>query len=393
MIKISEDELEKKCSELHAVALAMKIPEFYRFPDSKFVQDFLKDIDLDECYFRDYETRYYPSHMFKDSYTPIVENGGQVAFLDTTHFEIRSKDKVMTLNMARPNTSGFAGAMDMVQTTEDGLYWFRLFENLDENSKTNFHCELSYYPSEDMSISGRGFKLVSGEENWNAWMIRQFIPIKNGDLVEEDIAMFANKIYRNGLPYLHELSKNGEILEITDEDRIYYDDVKHVDEPVTEMDFVIEQLSALEDMGFELSPEQKNLVDIYEKLHSEKFQQFKADREGREARQQEVRQAISVENERKEEWFNSKDNPSNKRIEELKYMRRQIQGLESLREIAPELLSDYQNNLVEKGNVFFEMFERSKEEKHEVDTGMSSEIREWYQEHYASEENTPGKRI
>ena len=76
-----------------------------------------------------------------------------------------------------------------------------------------------------------------------------------------------------------------------------------------------------------------------------------------------------------------------------KYLRRQIQGLESLREIAPELLSDYQNNLVEKGNIFFDMFERSKEEKHEVDTGMSSEIREWYQEHYTNEENTSGRVI
>ena len=140
-------------------------------------------------------------------------------------------------------------------------------------------------------------------------------------------------------------------------------------------------------------PEQKNLVDIYENLYSKKFQQFKDEREVREARQQEVRQAVVKENERKEEWFNSADNPSNKRIEELKYLRRQIQGLESLREIAPELLSDYQNNLVEKGNIFFDMFERSKEEKHEVDTGMSSEIREWYQEHYTNEENTSGRVI
>lgn len=394
MIKMSEEELEKKCDELHNVSLAMGIPDYYRSPDSKFTKFFLKDVDLDECYFRDNETKYYPAHVFKDYYAPIVERGGQVAVLDTTHFEIRTKDKCMTLNMARPNTLGFAGTINMVQTTEEGLYWFRLFENLDENSQTNFHCELSYYPSEDLSIHGHGFKIVSGDENWNAWMSRQYIPLRNGNLVEEDIAKLANKIYRSGLPYLHEMANNDEILEVTAEDKIYYDSAEYEEEkPVTEMDSVIDKLSALEDMGFELSPSQKNLVDIYEKLYSEKFQQFKADRDLRKDKQQKVRQIVSEENERKEEWFNSSDNPSNKRVEGLKQMRRQIQGLESLREIAPELLSEYQNNLIDKGNVFFEMFERSKDEKHEVDTGMSSEIREWYQEYYTNDENTSGKRI
>lgn len=394
MIKISEVELESKCQELHSVALAMGIPEYYRAPDSKFVKDFLKDVELDNCYFRNNETKYYPHHMFKEGYAPIVESGGQVAFLDTTHFEIRSKDKSMSLNMARPNSSGFAVAINMVQTTEEGLYWFRLFENKEIDSKTTYNCELSYYPAKEYSTLGRGYKIVSGDENWNGWMIRQFIPIQCGNLVEEDIVKLANKVYCNGLPHIHEMAKTGGILEITEEDRIHYDEVEYKDdEVVCEMDSVVDKLVALEDVGFELSPEQKNLVDIYENLYSKKFRQFKDEREVREARQQEVRQAVVKENERKEEWFNSADNPSNKRIEELKYLRRQIQGLESLREIAPELLSDYQNNLVEKGNIFFDMFERSKEEKHEVDTGMSSEIREWYQEHYTNEENTSGRVI
>ena len=299
MIKMLDDELVKKCDELHSIALKMGIPEYYRFPNAKFVKDFLKGLDLDECYFRDNETIHYPHHVFKDGYTPIVESGGQIAFLDTTHFEIRSKDKCMSLNMARPNSSGFAGAINMVQTTEEGLYWFRLFEHKEIDSNTTYNCELSYYPTKEYSTHGRGYKIVSGDENWNGWMIRQFIPIQCGNLVEEDIVRIANKVYSNGLPYLHEIAKNGEVLEITDEDKVYYDEVEYKEDVTfVENDFVIDKLIALEDVGFELSPEQKDLVDIYKKLHSEKFLQFKSSREARNARQQQVRDTILAENER-----------------------------------------------------------------------------------------------
>ncbi len=416
MKKISDEELLKKCNERNNIALEDGIPEYYRFPDVKFIKDFLKDIYCDEYYFRDNDTRYYFPHMFKDSYTPIVDNGGQIAHLDTSYFEIRSKDKRLVLNLARPNSSGFAGAIYMVQTCSEGLYSFTLFENKSASSENMFNCQLFYYPSKDLSTSGRGFKIVSDDESWNAYMIRQMIYVPQKNLVEEDIAKIANKIYRNGLPHLHQMAINGDVFEITSEDRAYYDEIEKVlqtesidlneignevavdstasnSEIDSKMDAVVEKLRILKDMGFELSVEQSHLVDTYEKLHSDEFQQFKANREARELRQQEIRDGITLENERKEMWFNSPENPSNKRIQELRCMRKQIQGLADLRDIAPDLLSDYQNNLVEKGSIFFEMLDGSQSEKHEVDTGMSSEIREWYQEHYTSEENNPGKRI
>ena len=50
----------------------------------------------------------------------------------------------------------------------------------------------------------------------------------------------------------------------------------------------------------------------------------------------------------------------NKRIEELKHIKKQIQALENLSKIDDSLLSNEQRELIEHGNVLFEMIEKSK---------------------------------
>ena len=48
--------------------------------------------------------------------------------------------------------------------------------------------------------------------------------------------------------------------------------------------------------------------------------------------------------------------------------------------------TDEQIEYLEKGKIFFDMFDKAEQEKHEVDNGMSDEMRYWYQEHYTNEE-------
>ena len=54
--------------------------------------------------------------------------------------------------------------------------------------------------------------------------------------------------------------------------------------------------------------------------------------------------------------------------------------------IDSSILTDEQIEYLEKGKIFFDMFDKAEQEKHEVDNGMSDEMRYWYQEHYTNEE-------
>ena len=56
--------------------------------------------------------------------------------------------------------------------------------------------------------------------------------------------------------------------------------------------------------------------------------------------------------------------------------------LDQLKKVNPTLLSKEQLEYLAKSQEFFEMYEKENNREHEVDTGMSEESRNWYQEHY-----------
>lgn len=132
--------------------------------------------------------------------------------------------------------------------------------------------------------------------------------------------------------------------------------------------------------GIELSESQERTLQIYEKLNSEKFREFKAQAQERARKQEERRKAVREENARKEEWLNSADNPINMRLAELKKTRNQVTALEGIKDAG--LIVPDQEQKLDNLSEFLEMFEKTSQEQHEVDTGMSDESRAWYQEHY-----------
>lgn len=122
--------------------------------------------------------------------------------------------------------------------------------------------------------------------------------------------------------------------------------------------------------------------NIEDKLQSEEFKEFQAKREEREQKQQELKEKIAVENEAKETWQNSPEHPENLRKAELSKFKQTIEALDQLKKVNPALLSKEQLEILAKSQEFFEMYEKENAREHEVDTGMSEESRNWYQEHY-----------
>lgn len=161
-------------------------------------------------------------------------------------------------------------------------------------------------------------------------------------------------------------------------------DVNGNDSVKLEVPEVIAKLMQIREYGIELSPEQEKIIRTYEKIHSDEFREFQANREERERRQREIREEVSRRNAEKVEWWNSPENPSNIREEKFERMQKQVDALEGVREIDPSLLTDQQGEMLRTGKEFFELKEMFSAEEHDRDTGMSNEAREWYQEHYKS---------
>ena len=149
-----------------------------------------------------------------------------------------------------------------------------------------------------------------------------------------------------------------------------------------ELPLAIQALYNAKANGIELSESQERTLQIYEKLNSEKFREFKAQAQERARKQEERRKAVQEENARKEEWLNSADNPINMRLAELKKTRNQVTALEGIKEAG--LIVPNQEQKLDNLSEFLEMFEKASQEQHEVDTGMSDESRAWYQGHYGA---------
>lgn len=147
----------------------------------------------------------------------------------------------------------------------------------------------------------------------------------------DEFVMLANKIYRKGLPYVASLARTGGVLEITDEDRKFFEEAsKQTEETVaqvgiseesqvanslveptrnvtveqresthtSDLEGAIQALRSLSSSGFELTDSQKDLIAAYDrlidklnsqkfmwyydKLRSDEFQQYKAGAQERE---------------------------------------------------------------------------------------------------------------
>ena len=138
----------------------------------------------------------------------------------------------------------------------------------------------------------------------------------------------------------------------------------------------------LRNAGIPLSPEQEQIIFISGKLQSEEFKEYQAKRQERLQKQQELRDKIQKENEAKENWQNSPEHPNNFSQNRLEAWKKELVALEQVYAINPSLLTEEQINYISKIKETLEMYTQEKEREHEIDTGMSNESQNWYQEHY-----------
>lgn len=141
-------------------------------------------------------------------------------------------------------------------------------------------------------------------------------------------------------------------------------------------------LEMLRNAGIPLSPEQEQIIFISGKLQSEEFKEYQAKRQERLQKQQELRDKIQKENEAKENWQNSPEHPNNLSQNRLEAWKKELVALEQVYAINPSLLTEEQINYISKIKETIEMYTQEKEREHEIDTGMSNESQNWYQEHY-----------
>lgn len=141
-------------------------------------------------------------------------------------------------------------------------------------------------------------------------------------------------------------------------------------------------LEMLRNAGIPLSPEQEQIIFISGKLQSEEFKEYQAKRQERLQRQQELREKIQKENEAKENWQNSSKHPNNLSQSRLATWKKELVALEQVYAINPSLLTEEQINYISKIKETIDMYTKENEREHEIDTGMSNESQNWYQEHY-----------
>lgn len=143
-----------------------------------------------------------------------------------------------------------------------------------------------------------------------------------------------------------------------------------------------ELLKQVQNVGITLSPEQEQIIYIGDKLQSDEFKEFQAKRPERLQKQQELRDKIQKENEAKVDWQNNPENPSNLSRSRLESWKKELKALEQVYAIKPSLLTDEQIKYISEIKETIEMYEKEQNRNHEIDTGMSEESQNWYQEHY-----------
>lgn len=326
----------------------------------------------------------------------IVNDEEELAFLDNIQCKLISSDKEVTLSITpRPGYSNTnyprtgSDGVSMFQATEGGIYTLFLNRTVSDTAPGYiiFYCNAALSEAADrygLTLDEIKYKCIHGEGNNFAMNPSSFNTFDTTDIDKNNLAKFANSIYRKGLPAFDEHIKDEKpIAKIIDEDAFY----APTESEQATIEEIQENLSAKNESQITISEtaleEEQAQSNLTEKLHSERFIQYKNNREEREEHQQTILRERAQENTAKEEWQNSPEHPNNKRIEELKHLKAQISALEKVREVDESLLSKEQQSLIEEGNIFLDMVDNANKEEHLVDTGMSSEMREWYQEHYS----------
>ena len=129
---------------------------------------------------------------------------------------------------------------------------------------------------------------------------------------------------------------------------------------------IVDLLRFLVESGIELSEKQRSILEFYD------------NKELREKRQSDIRQKILLENEKKAEWLNSSENPSNIRKVQFIKLREQVDMLKKLEKKMPGILSLEQQKMIE----YVAMVDLADSLPREVDAGMNGEIRDWYLNEY-----------
>lgn len=392
----------------------------YKDMNLNFVVDFINGIKSDKYIFSqteymDWQKRnlesltYEENEQFKVDCSHIIETGGQVVNINCERLEIISKHKRLDMYLRNGEYVGNDNIV-VTQLTPEGYYYFKLRGYGNPNGGIDYYYDLNFVPAEngyDESL----MDVSLAEKKWVVPLDKNSTIVSHMPLsiTETDLPKLANMIYRNGLPSLREKLMNGGKLELTEEDKKNYQltieeeeklqniqnpqviEVKkenNVESPglTDENEKIAQHLIALRDSGIELTTKQKSIIEFYEKFNSDKFKRFKENREERTKRQKEIREQVKAESERIHQWNNSPEHPANirkeKRIEQLKQLRTQLNAMENLRSVAPDLLTQQQLEMLQTGYVFLDMIDKSNSEVHELDTGMSEEMREWYKEQY-----------
>ncbi len=155
-----------------------------------------------------------------------------------------------------------------------------------------------------------------------------------------------------------------------------------------------ELLTQLDSMGIEPTPEQMQQLEV-----SKRFKLFKENSAKREESQRLERERIAEDNERKEAWWSSPENPSNIHHEEimkaLEQAEKESQVLDNINETGMRsFLSAEQINSLEESKEFERMMQEATNTTNNLDNSMSPEIRSWYQNHYGTlEAPYEGKKI
>lgn len=299
------------------------------------------------------------------------------------------------------------GGFRMFEKTDDGFYQFNFgLYDIVGNDHLEFKgtnsCTIRYVPNYRLESVARKYDL-SVEEIKDKMLLGigysigyDQIEFKRADVKKDDMFMFFNSVYKNGIAKYY---REGE-LRFTDEDRIAFEEQAEAlknDEFVSEVsernmkDLSLTEkrnfLASLVEAGIELTDEQQNTFNLLNKL-----EEYKSRFAEREERQREARERVSAENAEKEAWWNDPENPSNKREEQvnslLETADKHVILLDAFEKTGMKgMLSEQQLNELEKSKEFSRMMNEVSSNGNSSEYGMDTGVREWYQEHYGGLES------
>lgn len=124
----------------------------------------------------------------------------------------------------------------MTEVTKEG--WFELFLRQNSPNECNFYfyrnadiLDCGCLTSDPQNIEPIKHEIAQGNSRYKEKMLlrlerrRNFdIPFPKISIDPKDFALLSNKIYCKGLTYVDELAKTGGVLEITDEDREFFEE-------------------------------------------------------------------------------------------------------------------------------------------------------------------------